>query len=99
MKIAVLCSTGYTTSILLRKLQEAVNQKQLPYEIEAYAVCEAVQAGSSSDIILLSPQVRFNQAKIKQLFPDKTIALISQADFDRADGLAILSQIQTLLQV
>lgn len=96
MKIAILCSSGYSTSVLLKRMQEAVLQKQLPYEIEAFAVCEAVQAGNTCDIILLSPQVRFNLAKIKQLFPQKTIALISQVDFEHGDEKAILSQIQKL---
>ena len=98
MKIAVLCSSGFSTSILLKEIQKAVKEKQLSYEIEAYAVCEAVQAGGTCDIILLSPQVRFNLAKIQQLFPQRKIALISQEDFDRADGNAILDQIEQLLQ-
>lgn len=96
MKIAILCSAGISTSILLKKIQEEVQKEKLPYEIEAYAVCEAVQAGNSCDIILLTPQVRFNLEKIKQLFPNHTIALMSQTDFDQADGKAILTQIKDL---
>lgn len=96
MRIAILCSSGFSTSILLKNLQEAITQEQVSYEIEAYAVCEAVQAGNACDMILLSPQVRFNLEKIKQLFPEKTIALISQKDFEQADGRAILAQIQKL---
>lgn len=96
MKIAILCSAGISTSILLKKIQEEVQKEKLSYEIEAYAVCEAVQAGSNCDIILLTPQVRFNLEKIKQLFPKHTIALMAQKDFDQADGKAILTQIKNL---
>lgn len=96
MKVAILCSSGISTSLLLKKLQEAIQKETLPYQIEAYAVCEAVQAGTSCNMILLTPQVRFNLEKIQQLFPNHKIALISQEAFDQADGNAILKQIKEL---
>lgn len=96
MKIILLCSTGFSTSLVMKSIQTTIKEEQLPYEIFAHAICEAGSVCKDCDVILLSPQVRFNEAKIKQLFPNKVLLLLSKNVFEQADGKAILAQIQAL---
>lgn len=58
-----------------------IEAKKLPYEVSISAIAEAYREGNGKDVILLSPQVRFNINKIKQMFPDKIVMAIAKEDF------------------
>ena len=65
-KIVLLCSQGASTSILVKAMEKAAAQMEYACDIHAYSINELNQVKDSADIILLGPQIRFQEAKVKQ---------------------------------
>ncbi|TGY42181.1 PTS sugar transporter subunit IIB [Clostridium sartagoforme] len=66
-KIVLLCNAGMSTSLLVAKMREAALELDEEYEINAYPVSEAKEKAKDADIVLLGPQVRFEQKKVQSL--------------------------------
>lgn len=66
-KIILLCAAGMSTSLLVNKMRKVAEDETEQYEIEAYPVAEAVEKAADADVILLGPQVRFQESKVKKL--------------------------------
>ena len=65
-KIVLLCNQGMSTSILVKKMQEAAKADSFDCEIAAYPTSEAKDKAADADVILLGPQVRFQAKKIAE---------------------------------
>ena len=68
-KIILLCAAGMSTSMLVKKMQEAAASESFDCEIAAYPTAEAKDKASDADVILLGPQVRFAKAKVQSACP------------------------------
>lgn len=91
IKILLICSTGVTTSLLTNKL-EAVIKDMLPdYILVPCSITEFQDSVEPKDVLLLTPQVRFNYEKITQLFPDNLVIKIDQKDYENLNALEIIS--------
>lgn len=91
IKILLICSTGVTTSLLTNKL-EAVIKDMLPgYILVPCSITEFQDSVEQKDVLLLTPQVRFNYEKITQLFPDNLVIKIDQKDYENLNALGIIS--------
>ena len=86
MKVLLLCSMGVSSELLKKHMQDEIEHRGLEVNVSVSGIAEAYRNGQSADVILLTPQVRFNLAKIKQLFPDKKVACISEEDFVSGNG-------------
>lgn len=64
--IILLCSAGMSTSLIVTKMREAASVKGYECKIDAYPVNEAAQRGADADIILLGPQIRFQQKNVQK---------------------------------
>lgn len=81
-RIIILCATGISSCRFVETLQMYKKTQQLAWDVKAYSIAEANTAGQEADIIVLTPQVRFNLAKIQQMFPNKEIRLLDQATYE-----------------
>lgn len=54
-KIVLLCAAGMSTSILVKKMQEAAKADNFDCEIAAYPTSEAKDKATDADVILLGP--------------------------------------------
>lgn len=95
--IVLLCAAGMSTSMLVRKMREAAEQKGFACQIEAYAISEAARVTPDADAILLGPQVRFNLKKIKEMCPDKIVECIDTRMYGLMQGDKVLEQLMDLL--
>ena len=68
-KIILLCAAGMSTSMLVKKMQEAAAAESYECEIAAYPTSEATTKAADADVILLGPQVRFQKNKIAEQCP------------------------------
>ena len=66
-RILLLCAAGITTSLLTKKLDDLIREVNEEYQVIACPVAEVATQGIQQ-ILLLSPQVRFNYAKIQRCF-------------------------------
>ena len=89
-KITLICAAGMSTSLLVTKMKQAAEKNGWTYEIAAYALAEAPQVVPEASIVLLGPQVRFNEKKLKETYPTIKIASIDMRDYGTMNGEAVL---------
>lgn len=89
-KIVLMCAAGMSTSMLVRKMQEAAKAMDYECSIAAYPTSEATKEGSDADIILLGPQVRFAASKVKEQCPGVIVEAIDMRMYGRMDGKGVL---------
>lgn len=95
-KIVLLCSEGLSTGVLVRKIEEAAISDGYDCQISAHSVIEAESCCKDADIVLLSPQVRFNLAEIRKKV-SCPVAAIDMRVYGMMDGTAVFRQIKRVL--
>ena len=97
-RILLLCAAGITTSLLTKKLDDLIREVNEEYQVIACPVAEVATQGIQAEILLLSPQVRFNYAKIQQLFPDKLVLKIGAEDYKNLNAEKIIKDLKNNLK-
>jgi PTS system cellobiose-specific IIB component len=96
-KIALFCSGGMSTSLLVKKMEEAAKKKQYDCVIEAYALSTVYLHGPEADLIFLGPQIRFSVPDVKKQCPNVPVELIDMAAYGTMDGEKIIAQAMKIL--
>lgn len=97
MKICLICCAGMSTSVIVKKMQEAALKKNIDAEIWAVAEAEAKENVAKADVVLLGPQIRFALARIQALDPSKPVACIDMRLYGTMNGEQILQDALALL--
>lgn len=94
MKIVLVCSAGMSTSILVNKMQQAAKSRGLEAEIDAFAEAELKNHMDGLDVVLIGPQVRFLEKKLRASLESKGIkvAIIDQMAYGLMKGDQVLDQ-------
>lgn len=91
-KILLLCSAGMSTSILVKKMKEAAEKKNIEAQIDSVSTAKFYELLDSYDIFLLGPQVKLHkaefQAKAKE--KNKPLDVIDFKDYGTMNGDKIL---------
>lgn len=95
-KIVLLCAAGMSTSMLVKKMQEAAAAEGYECTISAHAVNEADTKGADADIVLLGPQVRFQVEKVKTQVKCHVEA-IDMTAYGMMNGAAVIKRVKTVL--
>jgi len=93
LKIVLLSAAGMSTSMLVKKMQEAAKAKGLEAEIAAYPESQLAKVGPTADVILLGPQIRFALKKITaeaEKF-NVPVDVIPPADYGMMNGVKVLA--------
>ena len=93
MKIKLFCSAGMSTSMLVKKMQEAAAKRGLEAEIAAYPEATIDAETADCDVALLGPQVRFMLDKAKSICDPKNIPVevIPMQDYGMMNGEKVLA--------
>lgn len=94
-KIVLLCASGMSTSMLVKKMQEAAKAENYDCEIAAYS---AVEKASDADVVLLGPQIRFSKDKIAKELPGVPVDAIEMRMYGRMDGKGALAFAKSLMK-
>ncbi|MDA0150011.1 MULTISPECIES: PTS sugar transporter subunit IIB [Vibrio] len=99
-KILLCCSAGMSTSMLVKKMEQAAQARGIVCEIEALAVNAFNDAIKEYDVCLLGPQVRFQLEELKKVADEhgKNIAAISPQDYGMMKGDEVLTQALGLIK-
>lgn len=97
-KIVLLCASGMSTSMLVKKMREAAKEENYDCEIEAYSAAEAVAKASDADVVLLGPQIRFSKNKIAQELNGVPVDAIDMRVYGRMDGKGALAFAKSLMK-
>ena len=109
VKVLLVCSAGMSTSLMVTKMKDSAKAKGISVII-AFAGAAAHLAGvvasktnlpvvavPIADVLLLGPQVRFLESKMKGLAGDKPVAVIDMQAYGTMNGEKVLEQALNLL--
>lgn len=97
-KIVLLCNMGMSTSMLVKKMEEAAVQQGYDCSIEAHSLSKAKEVGTSADCILVGPQVKFQINRIKNDCPGVPVKDIDMLSYGTMNGEAALSLAKELIE-
>ena len=89
--IVLLCAAGMSTSLLVTKMRNAAADQGFECDINAYSLAESSNVVPAADIVLLGPQVRFNQKRLTADYPEKIIECIDMRAYGTMNGEAVIN--------
>ncbi|MDR2976798.1 MAG: PTS sugar transporter subunit IIB [Streptococcaceae bacterium] len=100
--IALACAAGMSTSLIVKKMQDAAKAAGKDYEIFAKATSEAEKllfAEPKPDLLLLGPQVAYQKASLKKKADLAGVPLdvINMQDYGMMRGDKVLAQAEKLM--
>lgn len=94
MNIYLVCNAGMSTSIVVRKMQEAAKKQGLDdIHVEAFSVEILDQKVASADVVLLGPQIRHMLGDVKKVVNGKCpVDVVDMRDYGTLRGDKILAK-------
>ena len=86
----LVCSTGMSTSLLVNRMKETAETKEIEFQIEAHPVGQIEKYGEADYDILLGPQLRYELKNVKKMFLDKPVEIINMQDYGTMNGAKVL---------
>lgn len=98
--ITLVCAAGMSTSMLVKKMQDAAKEKNLEMEIRAMSESHFKTFRGQTDVLLLGPQVSFLFPDLKHTYEPQgmKVAVIELADYGMMNGKKVLDMALALLQ-
>ncbi|WP_434670817.1 PTS sugar transporter subunit IIB [Klebsiella sp. B345] len=86
--------------MLVQRMQDAAKKKGIEVSIKAVPVAEFKDNLATADIILLGPQVKYEQAKLQAMADPlgKKVAVIDMMDYGMMKGDAVLDKALKLME-
>jgi len=98
MRIMLACALGMSTSILVKKMEDAAKQQGKNYKIWAVDQSLIEQELGNFDVLLLGPQVMHILKKVKRIVGDAApVAVIKPVDYGKGDGAAVIKFAEELV--
>ncbi|EPD0902399.1 PTS sugar transporter subunit IIB [Yersinia enterocolitica] len=91
-KIMLCCSAGMSTSMLVKKMVEEAEKRNLEVDIKAFGVVEFEQNVGDYQVVLLGPQVKYMQRDLQNKANAYGIKVepITMMDYGMQKGAAVL---------
>lgn len=88
MVIRLFCAAGMSTSLLVKKMEEAAKEKGKDVDIVAYPFTEMERVIEGVDVALLGPQVGYQLARAKEICDPKGVPVdvIPMQDYGMCNG-------------
>ncbi|MBF2457648.1 PTS sugar transporter subunit IIB [Listeria welshimeri] len=92
--IMLVCSAGMSTSLLVKKMTEAIENKQVEATVIAVAEADFDKHKDNVDVVLLAPQVRFLEKNLKRVLDPLGIpvSIINGIDYGTMDSEKVLNE-------
>lgn len=92
LKIRLFCANGMSTSLLVKKMEEAAKEKGKKADIKAYPILDMERLVGEADVALLGPQVGYQLSKAKEICGPKGVPVdvIPMADYGMCNGMNVL---------
>lgn len=100
VNITLICEQGMSTSLLVSKMKEYIEKKKLEINVIAMAVTSFDSYEGDTDVLLLGPQVRYKEQKIREKYQDKNfkIAVINMVDYGMMNGENVVKDAIKMLE-
>lgn len=92
VKIRLFCAAGFSTSMLVKKMEEAAKVKGIEVDIKACPQGKIADSIDGIDVALLGPQVAYTLVKSKAICDSKGVPIdvIPMAAYGVLDGAKVL---------
>lgn len=80
-KILLVCSAGISTSILVSKMKRAAQDQGIDVSIQVKSITGVRDVIQDMDIVLLAPQIGYEQKKLQELAGDIPVEKVDVRDF------------------
>ncbi|WP_460881710.1 PTS sugar transporter subunit IIB [Pseudaeromonas pectinilytica] len=99
-KIMLCCSSGMSTSLLVKKMQEEALKRGLETEIRAYGASEFDVQMPNYQVVLLGPQVKYMQQDLQQKASQHGVPVdvINMMDYGMQRGDRVLDHALSLIR-
>lgn len=99
MKIILVCSAGMSTSMLVKKMLASAEERSIDVEIMAVGEAQLKNHLDNLDVVLIGPQVRYFEKKIKEQLEPKGIKVdvINPMAYGMIQGDKVLDQAMELI--
>lgn len=98
-KILLVCAGGFSTSMLVEKMKEAVSKKELDIVIDACGE-GVLESYLPADIVMLGPQMGHAEDIVKEkVGPSVPVTVIDMMDYGMMDGEKVLGTALKLMGV
>ncbi len=89
----LVCSAGMSTSLLVKKMTEAIENNHVDATVIAVAEADFDKYKGNVDVVLLAPQVRFLEKNLKRVLDPLGIpvSIINGIDYGTMDGEKVLN--------
>ncbi|SES87744.1 PTS system, cellobiose-specific IIB component [Oceanobacillus limi] len=94
MKIILVCSAGMSTSMLVKKMRTAAEERGIKVNIDAVPESQLKNNLEGLDVVLIGPQVRYLEKKIREFVEPKNIKvdIIDSMAYGMVQGDKVLEQ-------
>ena len=96
----LVCATGMSTSLLVNRMKETAETKEIEFQIEAHPVGQIEKYGEAADDILLGPQVKYMLQTLSDKAATKGIPVqpIDMMDYGMQRGDKVLDYALSLIE-
>lgn len=98
MHIILACFAGMSTSLLVKKVEDAAKKRSLDLTIKALPVSSNLSDFESADLILLGPQARYMLEELQNNLPNIPIASIPMDTYGSMNGDKIIDLALSIIQ-
>lgn len=97
VKVLLSCTSGLTTGFFADQLNTAAKAMHKDYSFEAVAYNELANVGTDYNIILLAPQISYQEARVRSIFDRTPVTTIPSIAFAKYDCDAVFKLIEKTL--
>ncbi len=97
-KILLVCSAGISTSILVSKMKRAAQDQGIDVSIQVKSITGVKDVIQDMDIVLLAPQIGYEQKKLQELAGDIPVEKVDVRDFGILNGEGVLREAMKVLE-
>lgn len=97
-RILLCCTSAFTTTYFANKLNETAQFLALPLEFSAVSYDRVMRAAFDYDMVLLAPQVAFQEESIKRIFDDIPVIPVPPSVFASYDAAGLIETVRRELE-
>lgn len=98
LNITLICHYGASTGMLAKNIQEAAKLRNIEANVHAYGQSELKRVAPQSDVILVGPQLKFEQAQMEKAFPEIPFYSIEPLEYGSMNGKKVLENALKTIQ-
>lgn len=98
-RILLVCASGMSTSLMVKRMKEAADIEGFECTIEAVGNAYVKEQKGNVDIVMIGPQLRYGYDSLKKEFEGIPVVLIDMLAYGKVDGKKVLQDAKKAMGV